>query len=366
VDDALAFHGELRRRLARTPAVAVAHIVHHRGSTPRKTGACMLIDPTGGQLGTIGGGCGEAEVVSRAHRVLGTGEPALAEVRLLEEDGWESPSICGGVLDVFIERVGPTMGGIPLEAFFATLDDAIAGGRPLAVATIVAAADATLVGRKTIVDVGSGRAVTPGSEELDTGVVAAATAALDDGRAHTTSVGDLRVYVEPLAPPPELVVVGAGHVGAALTRLAGASGFAVTVLDDRETFANPARLPDAHRILVGDPRSTLTTLPRRADRHVVLVTRGHRLDADCLRVALDLDLAYLGMIGSRRRVARIREQLVAEGVAPTRLDRLHAPIGLDIGAETPAEIAVAILAEIINGRRHGRAAALSLTKRPAC
>ena len=365
MEDALAFHGELRRRLARTPAVAIAHIVRHRGSTPRKTGACMLIDPTGGQLGTIGGGCGEAEVVSRAHRVLGTGEPSLAEVRLLEEDGWESPSICGGVLDVFIERVGATIGGIPLEAFFATLDDAIAGGRPLAVVTVVAAEDATLVGRKAIVDVRSGRPESLGHEGLDPRVVTAALAALDEGRAHTTSIGDLRVYVEPLASPPELVVVGAGHVGAALTRLAGASGFAVTVLDDRETFANAARLPDAHRMLVGDPRTALKTLPQRADRHVVLVTRGHRLDAECLRVALDLDLAYLGMIGSRRRVARIREQLIADGVAPERLDRLHAPIGLDIGAETPAEIAVAILAEIIDGRRGGRAATLSLTKRPA-
>src|SRR5262249_57823716 len=138
---------------------------------------------------------------------------------------------------------------------------AMAGGRPLAVATIVAAVDTALVGRKTIVDVRTGRPATLGHDGLDPRVIAAALATLDDGRAHTTSVGDLRVYVEPLAPPPELVVVGAGHVGAALTRLAGASGFAVTVLDDRETFANAARLPEAHRILVGDPRATLKTLP---------------------------------------------------------------------------------------------------------
>src|SRR5262249_21989029 len=114
----------------------------------------------------------------------------------------------------------------------------------------------------------------------------------------------------------------------------------------------------------GDPRVALKTLPQRPDRHVVLVTRGHRLDAECLRVALDLDLAYLGMIGSRRRVARIREQLIADGTAPACLDRLHAPIGLATGAGPPAEIAAAILAEISDGRRGGRAAAVSLTKRP--
>ncbi|HYC22721.1 MAG TPA: XdhC family protein, partial [Candidatus Bathyarchaeia archaeon] len=112
--------------------------------------------------------------------------------------------------------------------------------------------------------------------------------------------------------------------------------------------------------LTGDPREELARLSPRRDRHVVLVTRGHKLDADCLRVAVRMDLAYLGMIGSRRRVGRIIETLAAEGVPAEKLATLHAPIGLDIGAETPAEIAVAILAEIIDARRRGRARSRSL------
>jgi len=125
----------------------------------------------------------------------------------------------------------------------------------------------------------------------------------------------------------------------------------VTVLDDRATFANPVRLPEAHAIRVGDPRATLAEMAPRRDRYVVLVTRGHRLDAECLEIALGMDLVYLGMIGSRRRVGRIREWLQGRGAPRERVERVHAPIGLAIGAETPAEIAVSILAEMIAARR---------------
>ena len=160
-----------------------------------------------------------------------------------------------------------------------------------------------------------------------------------------------RVFAEPVAEAPEIVVVGAGHVGAAVCAIAAPAGFSVTVLDDRASFANPVRLPAAARILVGDPPARLRDLGDRSDRHVVLVTRGHRLDAECLQVALSMQAAYVGMIGSKRRVRRIREWLVEQGIAQAELERLHAPIGLEIGAETPAEIAVSIVGEIIAGRR---------------
>lgn len=363
VEDALAFHRAVTERLRDTPAVVVAHIVRHRGSTPRKTGAHMLIDPSGSHLGTVGGGCGEAEVLARAHRVLGTGEPALTEVRLLEEHGWDSPSICGGVLDVFLERIGPTAGGIAPAAFMGTLDGITTAGRAAVVATVVATSTPGQLGRKTIID-GRGTQHAPlGDAALDAGIVDGALTAIAESRPHAIDVGDARVYLEVVADPPELVVVGAGHVGAALARLAGRSGFQVVVVDDRQAFANPVRLPEAHGIVVEDPVAALRALGPRADRHVVLVTRGHQLDAECLRVALGMELAYLGMIGSRRRVARIREQLLAEGVDPSPLARLHAPIGLDIGAETPAEIAIAILAEIIDHRRGGHAGGSALSAR---
>ncbi|MEW6270320.1 MAG: XdhC family protein [Thermodesulfobacteriota bacterium] len=375
MDDLGAFLGELRRRLddpARDGSgVAVATIVRHRGSTPRKTGAKMLIDPSGAQVGTVGGGCGEAEVMGYAQRVLATRTPQRVEVSLLEEDGWESPSICGGVLDVFVERAGEDLGGIRRAELFAVLDDARERGRGIAIVTVTKApvAQAALAGRKTLVDERGVQSFPLGEPELDRAAVEGALAAVARGEPGEAVLGDgdeedaARLLVEPLVAPPELVVVGAGHVGQALARLAPHAGFAVTVLDDRASWANPRRLPDARRIVVDDPRTALAGLAPHRARYVVLVTRGHRLDADCLRVALGLELAYLGMIGSRRRVARILERLAEDGFDAERLARVRAPIGLDVGAETPGEIAVAILAEMIDVRRRGRAGTAALSAR---
>jgi xanthine dehydrogenase accessory factor len=370
VDDLDAFLGELRRRLG-DPArggrdLVVASIVRDRGSTPRKTGAKMLIDPTGAQLGTVGGGCGEAEVLSRAHRVLATGDAQRIEVSLLEEDGWESPSICGGVLDVFVERAGAQFGGADTADLFAALDAARKRGLAVALVTITAAprARAELLGRKTVVDERGVQHLPLADATLDAATVEHALGALAQAEAVEVQLDDdLSLFVEPLVAAPELVVVGAGHVGQALARVAPAAGFMVTVLDDRASFANPRRLPDARTIMVDDPLRALAELPKHPSRAIVLVTRGHKLDAECLRIALGLDWIYLGMIGSRRRVRRILEHLAEEGADRERLDRVHAPIGLDIGAETPGEIAVAIVAEIVDVRRRGRAARVSLSQR---
>lgn len=368
MDDLDTFLAELRRRLA-DPArdgrpVAVASIVRHRGSTPRKTGTKMLIDPSGRHVGTVGGGCGEAEVMSRAQRVVATRSAQRFEVSLLEEDGWESPSICGGLLDVFLEPVDADIGSIPIAELFATIEEARA--RELGVALVSVTATprdrAGLLGRKTVVDERGVQRFPLGDEALDPAAVEEALRALARGEPGEHVVrGAWTLFVEPLIATPELVVVGAGHVGQALARLAPLAGFAVTVLDDRASFANPLRLPDARSIVVADPRESLQALPTRPGRAIVLVTRGHRLDAECLRVAIGLDWSYLGMIGSRRRVRRILEHLAADGVDAERLARVRAPIGLDIGAETPGEIGVAILAEIIDVRRKGRARAAALS-----
>ena len=299
--------------------------------------------------------------------MLATGEPQRIEVSLLEEDGWESPSICGGVLDVFLERAGNTFGGARTADVYAALDAAREHRLAAALVTVTAAprARAHLLGRKTVVDERGVQGLPFGDEALDIGAVEHALHALERGDAVEEELDDgFALFVEPLVATPELVVVGAGHVGQALARVAPAAGFTVTVLDDRPSFANPHRLPDARTILVADPRSALVDLPRTArPRAIVLVTRGHRLDAECLRVALGLDWIYLGMIGSRRRVRRILEHLAGEGIDRERLARVHAPIGLDIGAETPGEIAIAIVAEIVDVRRRGRAARASLSNR---
>lgn len=321
---------EARRRLRDGERVALATVVRVRGSTPRGPGARMLIDPRGGSLGTVGGGCGEAEVLSRAQRVLGTGEPERAEIRLLEDNGWESESVCGGILDVWIECLERDAAAAFLEEATNAASDAVS----------VLALEGPVAGRREVQ-----LPPLPAAWSMDaTSISAGGVASIE------TPSGTL--WVESLATAPELVVVGAGHVGAVTARIATEAGFAVHVLDDRATFANPARLPGVARISVGDPVAAIASLAPHPERAFVFVSRGHRLDAESLAASYAHPAVYRGMIGSRRRTRRIREHLLERGFEADALARLHAPIGMDIGAETPGEIAVAIVAELIRSRRN--------------
>ena len=165
--------------------------------------------------------------------------------------------------------------------------------------------------------------------------------------------GQMDVYIEPIEPSPELYIIGAGHVGLHLARLAHEVGFRVHVVDDREKFANAERFPDAAEIVIDDIPAWLARTPLTPHAYAVIVTRGHTNDLDALRALAPRELRYLGLIGSRAKVARIYEALTAERMPAERLTRVHAPIGLDIGAVTPQEIAVSILAELI-AVKHGK------------
>jgi xanthine dehydrogenase accessory factor len=159
------------------------------------------------------------------------------------------------------------------------------------------------------------------------------------------------VHVDPLDPAPRLYIIGAGHVGWHLAKTAADVGFKLYIVDDREKFANPQRFPDATEILVEPIAEWLHRAEIPTSAYVVIVTRGHTYDLDAMRALAARDLRYLGLIGSRAKVARIRTALLAEGMPAECLDRVHSPIGLEIGAVTPAEIAVSILAELIAIRR---------------
>ena len=165
--------------------------------------------------------------------------------------------------------------------------------------------------------------------------------------------GQMEVYIDPIAPAPALYVIGAGHVGCHLARVAADAGFRIHVIDDREKFANAERFPAAENIEVDDIAAWLHRADLPPSAYVVIVTRGHTHDFDALRALAARDLRYVGLIGSRAKVARVFDALEAEGMPVECLARVHAPIGLDIGAITPAEIAISILAELI-AVRHGK------------
>ncbi|MEX2467862.1 MAG: XdhC family protein [Gemmatimonadota bacterium] len=200
-----------------------------------------------------------------------------------------------------------------------------------------------------------------GRDDLDDALSGLLRRMLDDPRAgdalHTLVVdgGEVEVYVELRRPVQELVVVGAGHIARPLTRMGASLGFRVTVLDDRPDFATRERFPEAERLVKADFDDPFRDVPVHERTHILLVTRGHKYDYACLVRALRMDPppAYIGMIGSRRRVRATYVQLMDDGIDPVLLGRIHAPVGLDIGAETPEEIAVAVAAELVLVRRGG-------------
>ncbi len=163
----------------------------------------------------------------------------------------------------------------------------------------------------------------------------------------------LKVFLETAQPPPTLLIVGAGHIALPLSRMGKELGFKVVVLDDREEFASRERFPEADEVTVGDFGEVLGRFPITSSTYVVLVTRGHLEDERALRQVIGSGAAYVGMIGSRRRVRAVFDRLVQEGVSHELIGRVRSPIGLEIGAETPEEIAVSILAEVIHARRRG-------------
>ena len=260
---------------------------------------------------------------------------------------------------------------------FAAVSDALERGEPAALVTIVSTTGSTpqRVGAKMLV-FADGRCVgTIGGGCYENDAFGKAREAISNRRpqlvryelsddfAQETGLicgGQMDVYIEPIEPSPELYIIGAGHVGFHLGRLAHEVGFRVHVVDDREKFANTERFPNATEVVAEDIPAWLerTHLPPHA--YVVIVTRGHTNDLDALRALAQRDVRYLGLIGSRAKVVRIYDALLAEGTAPEMLARVHAPIRLDLGAVTPQEIAVSILAELIavkHGKIKGRDAA---------
>jgi xanthine dehydrogenase accessory factor len=237
---------------------ALVTVVSTTGSTPQKAGARMLVFADGRQVGTIGGGCLEAEMTRRARQAMVGRRPELASYDLTPDEAGEDGLVCGGRMQVFIE---------------------------------------------------------------------------------------------PVEGAPVLCLFGAGHVALPLSRMAHACGFRVEVADDRAKFANAERFPDADRIVVNDFPRAAEQMTLGPNTYAVVVTRGHKGDGVALEALLQRELRFIGLLGSRTKIVHIYAHLAESGVPLERLARVHAPLGLEIGAQTPDEIAVSILAEMIAVRR---------------
>lgn len=357
---------EAMRTLERGKPFALATVINVRGSTPREVGAKMIVRDDG-QFGTIGGGCGEAEVFRKARLLLEEESGArLAEVDLTGDFDQQQIGTCGGIMDVFIDVWSPQT-DLPLAR---KLADSADHSRAAALLTLIdpGAKSDVRPGAKTVVDAAERAAagylsgLEPATLDQIAERVADAVAGLveigSDGAirqaARIDDSGSPRVFIDPIAGAQRLIIVGAGHIAVPLANLGSMLGFHVTVIDDRASFANRERFQGADDIIVKPFAAAIEGL--RLDRHCYLisVTRGHAFDEEALRAALkNPNGCFIGMIGSRRRVKATLERLEEDGFDPRLLDEIHAPLGLDIGAETPEEIALAIMGEIVRERRTG-------------
>ncbi len=358
---------ELEGRLSRGESVALVRIISARGSLPMSRRSRLLVMPDGAHRGTVGGGCLEAEVVALARRALQETAPLLARFTLTEERAGAEGLNCGGTVQMLIEPLGPSSPSS--HAALAVLRQGLAavqGGDELVLATLLEPAPGDeqaarvsiqgygLVGWSGLVSpadlLGTAAGGSAWLVEEATSMVGQDACALVEAPAGSKEEGSL-LFVDSLSRPPVLYLFGGGHVGLAVAKVARIAGFRLVVIDDRPAFSNPARFPDAEATHVMPMRGAVSRLPISRDAYIVVVTRGHQHDEPVIEEAIRTPAAYIGMIGSRRKVAVAWERLRARGATPEQLGRVHAPIGLDIGADTPGEIAVSIVAQMISWRR---------------
>ena len=381
---------EIIHELASGETIALATIVKRKGSVPREVGAKMLVHRGGAISGTVGGGCGEAEVWRSALNVIDTKRPSIVQVDLTEEIAMESQGVCGGIFDVFVQpwysNVLPGQPG--MQDFASAINAALEGERAVVLATIIAAGGAwsSCIGQQMLIHENTetmGALVLPDAPDgLTLQLIESAQKAISTGKPHIENVDATlavarsvdqphiekipraanawaEIFIEPFVPDPVLLIAGAGHIAAPLASLAHLINFSVSVTDDRASFANRERFPTAKQLLVNDIETTLKNYPITPRTHIVLVTRAHSHDVQGLRAIINSPAAYIGMIGSQRRVWAVFKLLHEEGVPAEKLRRVRAPIGLDLGGSTPEEIALSIMAEIIQLRHGGSGIAMS-------
>jgi xanthine dehydrogenase accessory factor len=325
--------------------VAYCRLIETRGSTPQKAGALMLVFPDGSQAGTLGGGCVEAEVKRRALTVLQGTTAKVATFQLDSDYGWDDGLICGGRMSILIE---PLVSNVTPE-YFQRLSALVERGRGFTEAIV-------FDGQK------SGLADTAAYlfDEDNNPIVALHACINDLPEQVAEGLRPLATRPRPYAthgvayltmqPRCRLLIVGGGHIGQAVARLAAELEFDIWVVDDREEFTSAERFPRAERRITDDIDRILPELEITPDTYCLIVTRGHNHDQRALYHLAQRGARYVGLIGSRRKIKLIFDELLNEGVSAKALARVHAPLGIEIGSQTVAEIAVSICAELVSHR----------------
>ncbi len=318
--------------------IALATVVQTWGSSPRQEGAKMAINARGEITGSVSGGCVESAVAEAGQQVLESGSPQLLHFGVADETAWSVGLACGGSVDVFVERMD--------QKQFEFLKALLINEEPAASVTIVSGPESD-VGRKITLSMRdpSARFGSLNSGSDDDSIELAMQVA--EPRLEELAPEGVTAFVDIMAPPPTLVVVGGNQIAITLAKLAKTLDMRTVIVDPRRTFATKERFPEVDQLLQAWPAEAFESAPLTASTAVVMLTHDPKIDQPALELALNSDAYYVGALGSKKTQAKRRARLKERGLGEAEIDRLHGPVGLELGADTPDEIALSIMAEIV-------------------
>ena len=324
-------------------SIALATVIQTWGSSPRRAGAKMALKPDGKITGSVSGGCVEGAVFDTGVEVLKSNRPQLLHFGVADETAWEVGLACGGSIDIFVK---------PLDTeLFKPLRSVLVDEQPAVLITVVGGSD-KLLGREMLVR-DDGNVTGSISDELNEQVMNLASETLTQGESRRAMLNeDIEIFMEVILPPPTLIAVGGVHITIALMSLAKTLGYRTVVVDPRSAFGNEERFPNVDQLIQAWPDEAFLQVPITRSTAIAMLTHDPKLDDPALKIALPSAAFYVGALGSKNTQAKRRQRLLDEGITEEQLRRLHGPIGLEIGAGTPEEIAISIMAEIVAARNN--------------
>ncbi len=345
---------EATNQLNEKHPLVIATVVRTKGSTPQKPGAKLLVRNDGSGVGTLGGGCVEGDIWYAAKQLMkNRGSAETIGYELNEEIAAQDGLVCGGTMFFLVDPIYEK----GQEALFLDeINSAYLGGEPVALASLVKTTpdiDSKLGGKLLIRSDGSVEG-TLGADNLNSEAIKYGIELMAYGNSkYVRSETGAEYFVEGYTTPPQIILCGGGHVSRAIYTFAVNLGFNLTVIDDREEFANKTRFPLANVVVAESSAEGFRSIEINKNTFIVIATRGHRYDHVSLEAALNTSASYIGLLGSKRKTILIYEELLSKGVSIDRIKDVRAPIGLDINARTPEEIAISIMAEILMIRNGG-------------
>lgn len=337
---------ELSKWVEQGKPVALATVVQTWGSSPRGVGAKMALTEDGKIVGSVSGGCVEGAVFETGVEVIHSGKPRLLHFGVTDETAWEVGLACGGQIDVFVEALG--------KRYFEVEREELLTEKPHAIATIIQGPEGS-AGQKVMMR-SENILLDTLPQEIAEGVKEEVQRAQSEGKSQRIELktGEnerMELFVEVVEPAPTLVMVGGVHIAVALTQIAKALGYRTVVVDPRRSFGSPERFPQVDRLIQAWPQEAFGQIGLDHRTAVAMLTHDPKIDDPALQLALNSPAFYIGALGSQKTQAKRRKRLLEAGITEEQLERLNGPIGLDIGGETPEEIALAVMAEVVAVRR---------------